>query len=554
MTMRRAQNWIAVSALALLLGLGSCSRPAATNEETTVAAACPPAQPDMAASNYQELYAQAAQGGEVRVIVRVVSPAGVQPAGDLQESAVAAFERAGVDYVEPLGTAEPLIVAEVNAEQLRALYADPRFPEWSEDRIAFPTLAESVPLIEGPEIWDLGGRGAGQAVAILDTGVDAAHPFLAQRVVAEACFSTTSQINNARSLCPNGQSQQRGAGAARPCSAAGCEHGTHVAGIAAGQSETFSGVAPDADIIAVQVFSLFSGPQCGGRGACVASFTSDQIRALDYVLQLARDRAVASVNMSLGGGRSTTACDTDLAKTVIDQLRAAGVATAIASGNDGFRDSVSFPACISSAITVGATSKSDELAGFSNCGPQVDVHAPGVNIRSSTPNGNFAVLSGTSMATPHVAGAFAALRSARPAATVDQIELALEQSGTDVGGRPRIRLFAALQRLGGAAPVANTAMAEPTSMLQSGVAALAALPADRPARFIVSVDASANREQALARAEAAAQQAGARGIARLGNQPMLVLEATPSQMRTLVRSGAITGLQADRPAQTQSGD
>jgi subtilisin family serine protease len=211
-------------------------------------------------------------------------------------------------------------------------------------------------------------------------------------------------------------------------------------------------MAPDAEIIAVQVFSTFRGAQCGGLGACVASFTSDQIRALDFVLQQAGQRPVASVDMSLGGGRSTTACDNDLTKGVIDQLRAAGVATAIASGNDGFRDSVSFPGCISTAVTVGARSKQDEVASFSNCGPQVDLHAPGVGINSSIPNGRFAAFSGTSMATPHVAGAFAALRSLHPAASVDRIEQALKSTGLDVGGRARIRVFDAANALGPAPP------------------------------------------------------------------------------------------------------
>src|SRR5204863_97317 len=93
---------------------------------------------------------------------------------------------------------------------------------------------------------------------VLDTGVDAAHPFLDGKVVAEACFST-SAAGTTESFCPNGQDEQIGAGAGAPCPLPDCLHGTHVAGIAAGHDasglHTASGVAKGAQVIAVQVFS-----------------------------------------------------------------------------------------------------------------------------------------------------------------------------------------------------------------------------------------------------------------------------------------------------------
>jgi len=261
--------------------------------------------------------------------------------------------------------------------------------------------------------------------------------------------------------------------------------------------------------------------------------------------------------MSLGGGRSLTACDDDLTKPVIDQLRAAGVATAIASGNDGFRDAVSFPGCISSAVTVGATSKQDQLADFSNCGPQVDLHAPGVTINSSIPGGRFAAFSGTSMATPHVAGAFAALKSLHPKATVDQIEQALKASGLDVGGRPRIRLVEASKIL--AAPPAQevaVSQAQPQSspQLAAAMTQLAALPPESPVRVIVGVAQTGAQPQAvndaLARAESAAKSYGGK-VERLGSQPLLAVECTAKQARDLAASGAVTSMQVDRAARTQ---
>jgi len=306
------------------------------------------------------------------------------------------------------------------------------------------------------------------------------------------------------------------------------------------------------------VFSRFTGAACGGASPCVASFTSDQIRALDFVLQQSGQRRVASVNMSLGGGRSTTACDNDLTKPVIDQLRAAGVAVAIASGNDGFRDSVSFPGCISTAVTVGATTKQDQIAQFSNCGPQVDLHAPGVNINSSIPGGQFASFSGTSMATPHVAGAFASLKSLHPTATVDAIEAALKTSGLDVEGRPRIRLLEANTALGAppAPEVAVSSNQPAPSAVQPAMTELAALPPDTAVRVIVGV-ASANAQpqsvnDALARVETAAKAYGAAKIERIGSQPLLAIECTAKQARDLAASGVVASMQVDRVAKTQN--
>jgi subtilisin family serine protease len=539
----------------------------------------------------------------VRVIVQLAEPVGAQPAlAQMHSQAMTVFRHAGVENAHLLSPRLPFVVAELTRDQLTTLYPDPHFRRWSEDRIAHATSAENGALVQAPQLWALGGRGQGQAVAILDTGVDATHPFLAGRVVDEACFSTTSALEGSSSVCPNGQAQQTGVGAARPCAASGCEHGTHVAGIAAGRGTDFSGMAPDASIVAVQVFSAFSNPaQCGGQPSCVASYTSDQIRALDYVLQIAAQRHVASVNMSLGGGRSTTFCDDELTKPVIDQLRAAGVATVIAAGNDGDRTAVSFPGCISTAVTIAASTMQDELAPFSNCGPQVDLIAPGVSINSSIPGGGFAVYSGTSMATPHVTGAFAAIRSARPSANVDQIEAALKSSGLNVAGRPRIRLADALTALGGPttpppaaiaqAPSAQTSRAaasapaaasppetsppatspaqtapdplSPTEtpkglMMQlndvSGLAALAELPDNRPARFIVATrkpGPGLTAAQALDHAERAARQAGASRIERLGGQLMLLVEATPAQIHALAHSGAIASVQVDRSAPPQ---
>ncbi|MDR8415257.1 S8 family serine peptidase, partial [Nonomuraea sp. 3-1Str] len=316
----------------------------------------------------------------------------------------------------------------------------------TEDRPVPPVLAESVPLIGADKTRAAGKTGAGSVVAVLDTGVAVNHPFLKDRVLEEACFSPIDADYSSTSLCPDGTAQQEGPGAADtdqgPCAdpALDCDHGTHVAGIAVGDGTGVTGappagVAPGAELVAIQVFSKFTSEDLCGAGAapCVLSFTSAQLAGLDKVLQL-KDEGVPLVaaNLSLGGGQYTAACDGDPRKTAIDSLRTAGVATVVAAGNDGYGTAVAAPACVSSAITVGATTDQDSIAPFSNRGTLLDLLAPGVSIISSIPGNKWASLNGTSMAAPHVTGALAVLRQAMPDATLTQLETALKTTGKPI--------------------------------------------------------------------------------------------------------------------------
>ncbi len=353
----------------------------------------------------------------------------------------------------------PYIVMEVDAASLGVLLSDPDVGSVADDRPVPPALAQSTPLIGATRAWASGYTGAGQVVAILDTGVDRNHPFLAGKVVSEACYSSTDPSSGSTTLCPDHSEGEVAAGAAINCDTtlSACAHGTHVAGIAAGRGASFSGVAPDATILAIQIYSRFdSAAYCSTSIPCVLSFASDQVRGLEHVYALSSTYSIAAVNMSLGSGAysSTAECDADPAnasiKTALDTLRSVGIATVISAGNNGFSSQMSAPGCISSAISVGSTTKTDSISWFSNSASWLSLLAPGANIYSSVPGGGYATMSGTSMAAPHVTGAWAVLKSKAPSATVDQVLTALQSTGVVLLdsrnnlGKPRIQVDAAL--------------------------------------------------------------------------------------------------------------
>ncbi|GAA2630376.1 S8 family serine peptidase [Actinomadura fulvescens] len=187
-------------------------------------------------------------------------------------------------------------------------------------------------------------------------------------------------------------------------------HGTHVAGTIAGKEY---GLAKEANVVAVRVLG------CEGSGS-----TEGVIAGVDWVTQNAKKPAVA--NMSLGGGASA-ALDDAVRKSV-----ASGVTYALAAGNDNRDACGSSPARVPEAITVGATDARDARSSFSNFGACVDIFAPGSDITSAWATGDNASRSanGTSMASPHVAGAVALYLSANTAATPEQVAGALGTNAT----------------------------------------------------------------------------------------------------------------------------
>jgi subtilisin family serine protease len=425
-----------------------------------------------ATASFRELEVAAAATGTVRVIVNLQLAWTPEPLLDAasratQTMTIAARQDAvlaslaGTDHrVLHRYSFIPYVAVELGHDAIQALEGSGLAAAVEIDVADPVALGDSIPLINADDAWTAGYDGSGQVVAVLDSGVDSTHPFLTGRIVEEACFSLGGD-------CPNASTVQLGTGAGVNCSySADCEHGTHVAGIAAGLAPAGdSGVAKGADVMAVQVFSRFDSPvDCGSSPVpCALSYVSDQLAGLERVYEVRNSHDIAAVNMSIGGSTPyTTTCDTDSRKSAIDNLLAAGIATVISSGNSGYEDATGKPGCISTAITVASSTKSDLRSSFSNTAPFVDLIAPGSDIYSSVPGGGFDFKSGTSMAAPHVAGAWAILKEAFPTASVSEVLTAFQNTGPLIEVRsspteylPRIDVAAALAAVIVTPPLAN---------------------------------------------------------------------------------------------------
>ncbi|HET8773766.1 MAG TPA: S8 family serine peptidase [Thermoanaerobaculia bacterium] len=295
--------------------------------------------------------------------------------------------------------------------ELRSAIASlPSVASVHEDRRFQALLANSVPQIHAPQAWaQTGTRGAGVTVAIIDTGIDYNHPALGGAIGSG--FKVTGGWDFYD-------------GDPDPMDESG--HGTHVAGIVAGNGGGIVGVAPDASLIAYRVL----GPNGGAESDVIAAIE----RSVDPNEDGDPSDHVDVVNMSLGGAAS----EDDPAAAAVESATAAGVLFCIAAGNYGDYGNLNTPGIAPSAITVGASDRHDDVADFSSRGPNFDfgikpeIVAPGVGIVSAIPDGKTIAADGTSMAAPHVAGVAALVKAVHPEWSPAEIKAAVVTSAVPV--------------------------------------------------------------------------------------------------------------------------
>jgi subtilisin len=424
---------------------------------------------ESAERRFQELSAKLQRTGAVRIIVQL--RVAFRPEGAMRQAAERLAQRASIRQAqdELLNGVHirnhrslkrfkifPYLAFSVDATGLAALRSSSQVIDIYEDFNFSVAQAQSpsVSLIGAPNAWASGYTGAGQTIAILDTGVDKNHPSLSGKVVSEACYSTDDPEFAASPLCPGGATESTEPGSGLNCTVTEeCAHGTSVAGVAAG-------VAIDANLISIQVNSIVNDADiCGGAAPCILTAESDLMRGLERVIELKDTYNIASANISLAFGALTGNCDAISAiKATIDHLQFERIATVVAAGNGGFADALSFPACISSAISVGATGDgvilpADAIAPFSNSASFLNLLAPGYYTSAPIPGGGFNDVSGTSVAAAHVSGAWAILKQQLPAAHVSEGLSRMINSGINVTdprngvSKPRIRIDAAISCL-----------------------------------------------------------------------------------------------------------
>jgi parallel beta-helix repeat protein len=330
----------------------------------------------------------------------------------------------------------PRVDAEITEQGFNKLVNDSRIESIYFNAPVHATLDDSVELINvDPDVWNLGYTGDGVKVCVIDSGINATHPDLAGQIFGEYCYcSVSDDLLGSSNCCPDGTAEDNDAEDYNG-------HGTHVTGTIASRDSTYKGVANDSDIYVVKVLNSSGNGIFGDIG-----------KAIDWC----RINAGANViSMSIGDGGNypgVSSCPTSI-DTSINNAYNNNIPVIVASGNDGYKNGINYPACSPNAISVGAvydksmgrepdfgnwasaqchddTTTPDKMTCFSNRASNLDLLAPGCKTNSTDIGGEFRWRCGTSMATPHVAGAASILLEKDSSLTPDKIKEALEDTST----------------------------------------------------------------------------------------------------------------------------
>ncbi|GEM_PF-1734714 len=285
-------------------------------------------------------------------------------------------------------------------------------------------LDTAVPVVNVTDLWNSSYNGSGIKICILDTGINKTHPAFGSRVIAEKDFVTDDSDGN------------------NPADFHG--HGTHVAGIAASENETYKGIAYGASLLNAKVFS----------STTTIATDSNIMSGIDWCIQQGAD----ILSMSFGGAGTSD----DMLSAYVDLAVDAGKIVVIAAGNsgpfgdsecrtsgDGSLQSVCSPGLAHKVITVGSTKKDDVISSFSSRGPtedgriKPDVTAHGQSITSVNFHDGWISMSGTSMATPMVAGLAAVILQAKKNITPEELKALMMNTAKDLGDSGKDNIYGA---------------------------------------------------------------------------------------------------------------
>ncbi len=432
-----------------LIAFAACDQaPSAVAPTTPVSTNAMIAQDDRIGPGVLE---QIRAGGNPRIVVALnvaplaapvdqLSPGGgfaVPPGLARLRAEVAAAQRSAVGRANREALFElrqyenvPAFAANVSSEEaVRAIASDAGVRRIDLDVGGTGQLENTVRVISANERHEIGNKGQGVVVAILDSGVDTDHPDLADAVVHQACFGY-NESSDGSGFCPNGQERQVGAGSAEDDAG----HGTFVSGVLASNGIVSApGVAPDASIVAIKVTD-----DCSLAG-CFYGF-SEIVAALDYLIANNASLKVQAINMSFGtldlfaGACDDAAAFTMAGAAAINTLRAMGVIAFAAAGNNSSGTLMGAPACLSNVVSVGVSDNFDQVGSRSNSNATTDLFAPGVLLTSAFFGGGTYTVDngGTSGASPHAAGCAALLIESGEARTPSAIETRLKISPTTI--------------------------------------------------------------------------------------------------------------------------